>query len=294
MAEIKADFCLAIDFEKGSKNPSRIFRVMSELIDACHFLDTILVQSIDVKIEPIVVLEDIEIGSLRTWLRQVLETTDDQALKNLDWKPIVGSYLVQAKQIVVKFLEGKTEITDRNQIKELNENLLLSAEETNVMQIPAYSPIPREKLLEGVERISKALEPLDPQDKASFVTNEITIGFNASFQYLPQKIEDLLIEQTIESKIWMILKIKKPDYLGESMWEVRHDQRNFQIKILDVDWLKKFQSREIDLRPGDALKSYVQVIADYASEGEVVTIKHNVLEVEKVIKVPPPRKLFEE
>jgi len=85
---------------------------MSGLLEAFHQLDVALVKSVDSKIEPMVLLEDIETGSLKAWLSYVLKAVDDQALKELDWKPLIGQYLVKAKYVVVNFLDGKTAISD--------------------------------------------------------------------------------------------------------------------------------------------------------------------------------------
>jgi hypothetical protein len=62
----KADFCLEIKFAKGAENPSRVFRAMSNLIEVCQRLDSSLVQTIDVKIQPLLVLEDVE-SSVSVW-----------------------------------------------------------------------------------------------------------------------------------------------------------------------------------------------------------------------------------
>ncbi len=56
---ITADFCIEIDFKKDSESPTRVFRTMSDLIDAFHAFDIDLVKSIDSKIEPVMMLEDI-------------------------------------------------------------------------------------------------------------------------------------------------------------------------------------------------------------------------------------------
>ena len=64
------------------------------MIRALQGLDATLVGAIDTKIEPVMVLEEIESGSLIIWLRNILTAADDEALKKLDWKPAVGKYLV--------------------------------------------------------------------------------------------------------------------------------------------------------------------------------------------------------
>ena len=93
----KADFCIEINFEKGSENPSRIFKALTELIETFQQLDRALVESIDSKIEPVATIEDVESGSIRVWLAQKLKSVDDDGLKKLDWKQVVGKYLVDAK-----------------------------------------------------------------------------------------------------------------------------------------------------------------------------------------------------
>src|ERR1700678_2263261 len=114
MAEpLRADFGIEVTFASGTPDPARVFRSMTSLIDSFQYFDKDLIQVIDVQIDPILLLEDIEAGSLRTWLRSLISTVDDSALKEGDWKKVVGAYLLKAKYILVKRLEGKTEITTR-------------------------------------------------------------------------------------------------------------------------------------------------------------------------------------
>lgn len=120
----KADFCIEIDFEKGTESPSRVFRTMSELIESFEEFDKELVRCIDPQIETIAIIEDIETGSIKAWLSYILKSIDDSALKDLDWKPAVGKYLVKAKYYVIDFIEKKTKITSKAEIEELERTLL--------------------------------------------------------------------------------------------------------------------------------------------------------------------------
>ena len=95
----QSEFCIKIDFEKGVGSPSRVFRAMSDLIETMQAIDVSLVQSIDAKIEPILLLEDVETGSVKAWLRQVINSVDDDSLKKGDWKGVVGNYLLKGKYI---------------------------------------------------------------------------------------------------------------------------------------------------------------------------------------------------
>ena len=82
----------------------------------------------------------------------------------------------------------------------------------------------------------------------------------------------------------MILKVKKPDYLGESQWEFRHETHPIPAKILDEKWLKDFQSRKHDVRPGDSLRAIVETEVNYDYNQEVVGTHYYVIEVKEVIR----------
>ena len=68
-SEISDSFVLKIDYEKDSPRPSRVFRAMSELIEGFQSLDNNLVQAFPVKVSPVLLLEDIQVGSLRTVIK---------------------------------------------------------------------------------------------------------------------------------------------------------------------------------------------------------------------------------
>jgi hypothetical protein len=291
-ANLNADFCIAIDFKRDSEAPSRVFRTLSELIEAFHEFDLDLVQSVDSKIEPVILLEDIEIGSIKTWLRYALQNTEDDALKTLDWKPQVGKYLIKAKYAVIKFLDNKTEISNRSQLQELEGELLKLAQETDVKHIPAYAPLSRKKLIQNIDRISTATHYLLPDDKAKFMTRTEEVPFNVEFKIVPEAIEDLLTKESIESSGDMILKVKKPDYLGDSRWEFKHENRTIPMKIVDLDWLEKFQSRQVDIRPGDSVRATVLVTTNYDHELNVISIHHDIVEVKEIIVLPEQQPLL--
>jgi hypothetical protein len=151
------DFGIEIDFDRDSLDPARIFRAMSGLIDSFQQLDRSLAGSIDVSIQPVLMLEDIEAGSLKAWLRSALLSADDQALKSGEWKRIVGNYLVKAKYIVLRFLEDKQKLSDREDIARLQREIVAVAEETEVRWIPAYNPVPLPKLLGSIQSVNEAL-----------------------------------------------------------------------------------------------------------------------------------------
>ncbi len=39
-------------------------------------------------------------------------------------------------------------------------------------------------------------------------------------------------------------RIKKPEYLGNSMWDVSYNSKIIQVKMMDLEWLYEFQNRK--------------------------------------------------
>lgn len=280
-----ADFAIEIDFVPSSPNPTRIFRSMTQLIETFQRLDRELVQTIDVHIEPVMVLEDVEAGSIRSWLRAVLEVTDDTGLQELNWKKIVGGYLVRAKYLTIRWLNNKNEISATADLTELQNEILAAAEETGVKRIPAYRPPSKYLLVRSIIDIHGSLEMLEKNDKVVFETQVgDRVEFNFSIQIVPESLRELLIEESLSHTEEMILKVKKPDFLGESKWEFIHEHV-LEAKMLDSEWLASFHIGEIVLLPGSAIRARVQVDVTYGAEREIMSRSYLII---KVLEVMPP------
>jgi len=280
---IEYDFIIRIDFDKGSKDPSRIFSTMTNLIETFQSIDADLAKTIDSQISPTLLLEDVKSGSLKTYFKNILISNDDNSIKDYNWKNIVGSYLYRAKYKILEFLNDNNSINDRAQIESLQNELYNLAEDTNVRGLPGYAPLPLDRLLNGVKQISSATKNLKKEDNAEYITNEGTVQFNKAFNYDSDKIEELLTRETLSNKSELILKVKKPDYLGDSMWDFKNGDHPLQAKIIDNKWLSQFRSRLFDIRPGDAIRAIVEFQVSYGYKGEIITTHNFILEVKEII-----------
>ena len=124
-------------------------------------------------------------------------------------------------------------------------------------------------------------------DSEKYITPADEVSFNLQFDFSPEAIEELLTRETISNEQAMILKVKKPDYLGDSMWDFRFENRTIQAKILDSNWVNRFQNREVEVRPGDAIKAKINVSVRYGYDGEVVSSHYTILEVLHIIPGQP-------
>jgi hypothetical protein len=281
-----ADFAIYIDFKKNITNPQRVFQASASLISAFEKMDKVLCSTVDSRISPLMMLEEIEIGSLKIWLKSKLESIDDNALKDLNWKQIVGTYLVKAKYLMIDFLNKDEKQNDRDSLLVLSKRIKQIAEETNVRHLPDYKMPDIRDLVDVMQDVSTAKNYLDKQDKLQYLQGSgVSLEFNLLIDWTPEKFEEFLTKEKIEfPEMPMNLVIKKPDYLGISMWELRHGKTKILAKIEDEKWLFRFQQREIDVRPGDALRCRVKQELYYGFDNELIAQKYIITTVEAVLE----------
>jgi hypothetical protein len=278
----RADFAFEIEFQRGEGSASRVFLAINDFIEGCERIDTELASTIDAHIETVMVLEDIEAGSIRALLRNVLRSADDEALKKLDWKPAVGKYLVKAKYAIIRWIDDDS--TPRN-LPALAKEIQTIATETDVRHLPDYRAPSPGALLDAVRDFQRVKERLTPGDRALYIPAEgEPVEMNLSIRLNIDDIEAMAVKETMIFPVApMILAVKKPDYLGDSKWELRHGKRTITAKIEDMAWLKRFQRREIDVRPGDALKCEVRIEHLYGHDNELLSERYTIVRVLDVL-----------
>ena len=288
----KADFAFYIDFKRGEGSASRVFSATHDFIRACEALDRELLSSIDSNIETVMVLEDIEAGSLKTWLRNSLRASDDQALKDLDWRPQVGKYLVRAKYVILRWIDDEDAPKD---LLALGRNLQQLAAETDVRHLPDYAPVRPDVLIGALEDFQKVKDDLVEGDAAAIITDDDRHDMNLKIRWDIDAIEELAIRETeVASAASMVFIVKKPDYLGESRWDLRHGKRSVSAKIEDVKWLAKFQGRKLDVRPGDALRCKARIEMAYGFDNELIAERYFFEEVLAIVENAYQHPLFDE
>lgn len=276
-----ADFGIEIEFQKGAGNPRRVFDALSALLDGFERLDRTALESIDSRIEASLVLEDIEAGSIRAWFRNVLKAADDDALKGLDWKPLVGQYLVKAKYAALRWLDNP----DEPPVKSLSTELRSIAQETDVRHLPDYAPPSDLHLLDALERMQDGKRLLRADDRllieADAKVYEVDLRRDRSLP-APEAYEVIPAETV--SRAEMVLTVRKPDMIGRSMWQFKHGSTNLSAPIQDADWLDRYHRRQVAVMPGDALRCLVSLSYSYDKDGRLAEQK---LEIEKVLGIVP-------
>jgi hypothetical protein len=278
------EFTIIVDFPPRTDAPSAVFEAMASLIDAFQALDRDVARALGSGIEATVLLERVEAGSLRAWLSSQLRNLDDTDMRELNWRRLLGDALVRVKWAVLRWLERNEEIRDRPQLVELEREIHSITASATIHAMPQPRAIPLEAIVLDAKRVSDAVLSM-PQGHSARVESagdSIAIGRNA--RLTDETVESLLTEETIVSTTVQILQVKRPDFLGNSMWELKGPSGAISAKIEDATWLAMFQSRQVTVRPGDAIVAKVSSSVKYGRFGDVVGAKHAVTEVQRIIE----------
>ena len=279
-----ADFSFRIVFEKGQGDPRRIFDAASELIDGFEHLDEAVAGSADAAIRPLMVLEDIEAGSIRVWLSSFLKTIDDQGLREGEWKKAIGPVLVEAKYAAISFLDKDQEAAAGAAI-ELRETLRILASKSDINLLGDYSPIHQGKLLAALDSFQDAKRLLGPKDKLMLESpGHKTYEVDLTKTWDPSEIIELK-KNTSEkhSQGEIILTIRKPDMTGKSKWQFMRGKFPVFAKIIDEKWLRKFHDRKVKgLHSGDAMRCKVGFTYVFDDKGTMIEEQ---IEVTKVLEI---------
>ena len=282
-ADAQKEFSVYIDFKKSEGDPSRIFRTMASLIETFEAIDKELIDILGAEAKVELVLDDIEAGSLRAWLRSVLIALPDEAIKELEVKKLIGHFLLKAKYRLVVWLGNNPEITSIEQVKVLEGELITLAEETNIKQIPAYNSLNTRFLLSQINLIKQAVNQLDEDDTVQYESIAGTAILPKNIVIDEDLIREILTRETISSEGERLVMIKKPDFLGKSKWGFKYNGHSIEAKIEDEEWLENFQNNGTILQPGDSLRVLMHEQVSYGYESEIVHIQYTINEVMEVL-----------
>ncbi len=292
--EPESDIEIKIDFKEGEGSSARVFEIAAELIRAFEDLDSILITSVDSRMTTSLILEDVQKSSLKIFLRNVLNQLDDDALKTLDWKPLVGQYLVKGKYLALKWLDRDVGDDEPAGIEDLTEHIRELAEQTDVRHLPDYPAINPARLAQSLDEIQRTKQKFREGEALTITLDKSSYTVNLDRTWLPSEhLQDIESDQELSNTVDMVLVIRKPDLLGKSQWQFKHGKRTFNAPITDKGWLEEFHKGVHPLSPGDALRVRVKHTARYDERGKLLDAIEEIIKVLAVIKAeePPPNLL---
>lgn len=199
----------------------------------------------------------------------------------------MGNYAVKGKYALLRWLEGSENAADSVLLENIQTELLLEAERTNVRGLPGYAPMSRTRLAAHIAQITDSLSHLSESGDSARYESPVdgVVTFNRALRVDKDELTEVLAIRTVKNVSELILKIKKPDFLGSSMWEFRFEGHTIEARMEDDDWIRKFHADGDGVLPGGALRAVVRIEVSYDMENDALPPRYSVL---TVLEVLPP------
>lgn len=277
-------YTINLQFKKRTPNPARIFRTMASTIDLFSNFDGIALDSLRVGGVPVPYIQDITSGSIKAKLHVLLQGIDDSALKKGNIKQIVGSFLLTVKYLLLDWLEGKESIKDKQEIKDLQQKIKEAAEKADPKRIASTEKVSLKDISLILVALSDVIKELRNNDRIKIESAHIDKSLPTKFLFTKEDMQRILADESIVTTEKGVLLVRKPDFLRESTWQFRYNNKFIDVKIHDHEWLTSFLGREVTVKPGDSLKAVVKSEIKQSDEGDIVS---EIYTIEKVLEVMP-------
>lgn len=273
------DYEITINFVPDTADPARVFNSMAGLIGAFDRFDNELLDSIDLPLASTILLHDIERGSLKAIFKWILKTPDKEALRDGDWKKVLGRMIDDGRDFLLQKLENEPAIAEKRQLAEIQQGLTQIAAKAPMQLLPHPAPIPLHRVLATLQAFESSTRGLVKGDSAVYTSEQIERIISRDIVISPGLEEELYELIPISQPTRVFLPVKKPDLIGDSQWDLYLQGRVIRAKILDSEWLRKFHNRIVELKCGDALDALLDITLLKTAEGEIVGYRYQVLTV---------------
>jgi hypothetical protein len=247
------------------------------LQDAVSVSYKALAGAVHVQLETVAVVEEVAKCSLSLWLRAqtrgaigagALGGSDDSLLK----------FLARGTLAIIAWMDGSPTL----QLADLQQAIRVLAWGTSITTA-AHPVLPSSsELVNAIDAWQKAKDSLGTGDFVRITSNNGSAELD-----LTKKIADprtlLLARKLVNHSTDMIFIVEMPDYQQAGQWQLRHGDARTVATVEPGTQLDKFYRRELDLRPGDALRCRVDFETSYGPDHEVLVERYRIVEVLEVL-----------
>ncbi|MFL6720403.1 MAG: hypothetical protein ACJ8FT_01180 [Sphingomonas sp.] len=269
-----SDVVVEVVGSAGARRPPQMAQVqrLQEAVEASY---RALAGSVPVQLETVAVLEEVARRSLSLWLR--VRTSGATAAEG-DSSEL--KFLARGTLAIIAWLDGSS----THQLADLQKAIRVLAWGTSITT-SAQPVLPSSADLVGaISAWQTAKAALNSGDQVRIITNN-----GSSEVDLTKTIADprtlLLARKLVNHSADMIFVVEMPDYQATGQWQLKHGDTRTIAYCEPGTLLDKFYRRELDVRPGDALRCRVDFETSYGPDHQVLAERYRIVEILEVLPV---------
>lgn len=231
----------------------------------------------EIRLETVAVLEEVGKRSLSLWLRvdrhgsgAIAQASDASQLK----------FLARGTLAMIAWMDGSSTL----QLADLQQALRVLVWGTSVTT-SAHPALPSSAdLVSAVGAWHRAKQALKGEEAVRIVTTNGSASLDLA-KATPDPATLLQARKLVNHSAEMIFVVEMPDYQGTGQWPLKHGINRTVALCEPGTMLDKFYRRELDIRPGDALRCRVDYETSYGPDHEVLAERYRIVEILETLPV---------
>jgi hypothetical protein len=251
-------------------------RRLREAVEASY---RALAGSVQVQLETVAVLDELAKQSLSVWLRVhgsgnevFVEAAESSLLK----------FLARGTLAIIAWMDGSPTL----QLADLQQAIRVLAWGTSITTTAQPVLPSASELVDAVSAWQKAKRSLNPTDSVRIITNNGSAKLDLT-KCIDEPQALLQSRKLVIHSADVIFVVEMPDYQGSGQWLLKHGGTRTKAAAEPGTLLDKFYKRELDIRPGDALRCKVDIETSYGPDHEVLAERYRIVDI---VEVLPPAK----
>lgn len=259
--------------ENGRQNlDGQTIRRLQEAVEASY---RALAGEVHVHLETAAVLEEVSRRSLSMWLRArhdgngTLANSPDASLLK---------FLARGTLAIIAWMDGSPTL----QLADLQQAIRVLAWGTSVTT-NAQPVLPSSSaLVDAVSAWQRAKAAVGSGEAVRIISNNGSSLLDVS-KRIAEPRTLLLARRLVNHSADMIFVVEMPDYEANGQWRLKRGNERTNAIVEPGTMLDKFYKRELDIRPGDALRCKVDYETSYGPDHEVLAERYRIVEIVEVL-----------
>lgn len=267
-----SDIVIELTIGPGTRRTPQVAPI-DKFRDAVEASYRALAGSSQVDFSTVAVLEEVAKRSLSKWLRVEARGKEVPADDSSQLK-----FLARGTLAIIAWMDGSPTL----QLADLQQAIRVLAWGTSITT-HAHPVLPSSvQLVDAVAAWQEAKAACEGSESVRIFTNNGSAELDLS-----KRIDDprtlLLSRKLVNHSADMIFVVEMPDYHGSREWQLKHGETRTVAYCDPGTLLDKFYTRELDIRPGDALRCKVDLETSYGPDHEVLTERFRIVEIVEVL-----------
>jgi hypothetical protein len=272
-----SDVVVEVVASAGSRRPPEMGQAqrLREAIEASY---RALAGPSSIQFETVAVLEEVSRRSLSLWLKAVAPSAqagEDEAS--------LLKFLARGTLAIIAWMEGSS----THQLADLQQAIRVLAWGTSITTT-AQPVLPSSTdLVSAVAAWQKAKAGISAGSSVRITTNSGSADLDLA-RTIAEPRALLQARKLVNHSADMIFVVEMPDYQATGQWQLKHGETRTIAYSEPGTLLDKFYRRELDIRPGDALRCRVDFETSYGPDHEVLSERYRIVEVLEVLPAARP------